>query len=193
MEDLITDLVKVLHARRLPSDSNDCLLKQCEKLVKLHANNSNGNFNISTLANDDGQETKNCVNCPGLKKFEIFFKSVQKFLSSNLDKYHDFIQKQFEFKSTSGKNDWNIRAQSTINQKMDACNVPTKLNCQKLVLDFRFLAGFKVCTTISHFRKQRYYLLCLMKCFSGHDRFIQFCQRYSKRHFIEIAFNSNGR
>ena len=144
MEDLITDLVKVLHARRLPSDSNDCLLKQCEKLVKLHANNSNGNFNISTLANDDGEETKNCVNCPGLKKFEIFFKSVQKFLSSNLDDYHDYIQKQFEFKSTSGKNDWNIRAQSTTNQKMDACNVPTKLNCQKIVLDFRFLAGFEV-------------------------------------------------
>ena len=146
MEDLITDLVKVLHARRLQSDSNDCLLEQCEKLVKLHANNSNGNFNISTLANDDGKETKNCVNCPGLKKFEIFFKSVQKFLSSNLDDYHDYIQQQFEFKSTSGKNDWNIRAQSTTNQKMDVCNVPTKLNCQKLVLDFRFLAGFKVCT-----------------------------------------------
>ena len=40
VEDLITDLVKVLHARRPESDSNDCLLEQCEKLVKLHANKS---------------------------------------------------------------------------------------------------------------------------------------------------------
>lgn len=102
------------------------------------------NENFATFTNiSNGDETKKCLNCPGLEKFKIFFKTVQKFLSSNLDNYHDFIQKQFEFKSTD-KNDWNIRAQATTKQKMDGCDVPIKLNCQKLVLDFRFLAGFKV-------------------------------------------------
>ena len=75
--------------------------------MKLQANSSNENF--TALANGGGEETKKCLNCPGLEKFKIFFQTVQKFLSSNLDNYQDFIQKQFEFKSTSGKNDWNIR------------------------------------------------------------------------------------
>ena len=150
VENLVTDLAKVLYARHPKASENDCLMSFCEEFLVKVKNGEEIKDEFWDISNETAENYQNCeeFHCPKSLEFRRFFATIQDLILEDLkdpDRYHNFILDQFSVQNRSINHDeWKRRAKTTpLPLGGEICNFKTSVSCHKLVADFRFLIAFR--------------------------------------------------
>ena len=87
-EDIVTDIIRALYARRPEASEVDCLLSGCQDLTE---DGSDGlvtteAWSLETSGEDRGDSEEQCkhVNCVDFAEFKRFFKTVEPLIGESL-------------------------------------------------------------------------------------------------------------
>ena len=93
ISELITDTVKILHARQMRASENDCLMPRCEKFLQ--------KLTVSDLE----MPKISCIDeaCNGIKDFYKFLVEAKPFLLPNVaeELYNSFIVRKISLDTSS--------------------------------------------------------------------------------------------
>ena len=146
-QELIADVIKILHSRQPKVDQEDCLIPKCQKLVKKLLKNETSDEN---LAGKSGDCSDSGNSCPGSNNFLEFFDRIKDFLpydGQNPDLYHSFITEEMSHsKSRFGSNSTKFEPVAK-----NPCHPNTVVDCSTLVTDFKFIERLKVAYEILHY------------------------------------------